>query len=125
MTKDEAFQIDPERGIPVCLIGIGHEDLVKLVEVLRENVARTDELILILSANDAGSSEYIEADLELDKIAEDMEFALNNQSIPMNDYAMEALGLLTQKPDWPANPVTEQEIVTSHLVDTLMTIQGL
>ncbi|UKL15040.1 hypothetical protein hairong_136 [Pseudomonas phage hairong] len=125
MTKDEAFQIDAERGIPVCLLGIGHEDLVSLVQVMRENVARTDELILILAGQDHSSSEFIEADLELDQIATDMDFALSNQSIPMNDFEMEALGLLTQKPDWPGNPVTEQEVATSHMVDTLLNLQGI
>ena len=125
MTKQEAFQIDAARGIPVCLIGMDHSSLLELVELLRENVEKTDAILAILGDTKAPREERDAADQQIEEIGALMEAMLNSQVIEIGDFELEALGLLVQKTDWPANPVTEEEIEISHMVDTLLTITGV
>lgn len=126
-TRQAAFQIDPVRGIPQCLVRIEHQALVDLVNALRESVKRTDELIAIVAGFPGAwyckDPACKAAEAELDQIAADMELALSNQSIEIGEYEQEALGLLLMKEDWPGAAITDEELAQSEMVSKVMEME--
>lgn len=121
MNRKEAFQIDPARGIPVCLVEIDHSALVELIETLRVNVARTDELIGVIAGNEPGP-ELQAAEDELDEIAGVMETMLHSQVIELTDIHMEALGMISQTETWPAEPITQEQADYGAAVGALLSV---